>query len=117
MALDTNAKIKIGLGVFVIGLTALTLNFFLKNVRKLVHLEFDYKDTDVNKINLKIGNLYTNMIDKNIVNYSYKKPNRDILTISYWVCKINEKINLLKDIPSVEVDDQRVRTAAIEQHV
>ena len=37
-----------------------------------------------------------NMIDKNIVNYNYKKPNRDILTISYWVCKINEKINLLK---------------------
>jgi hypothetical protein len=58
-----------------------------------------------------------NMINNNTVNYNYKKPNRDILNISYWVCKINEKINLLKDIPSVEVDDQRVRTAAIEQHV
>ena len=34
-----------------------------------------------------------NMINKNIVNYNYKKPNRDILTISYWVCKINQKIN------------------------
>ena len=39
-----------------------------------------------------------NMINKNIVNYNYKKPNRDILTISYWVCKINQKINLLKII-------------------
>ena len=39
-----------------------------------------------------------NMIDKNIVNSNYKKPNRDILTISYWVCKINKKINLLKII-------------------
>ena len=39
-----------------------------------------------------------NMINTNTVNYNYKKPNRDILTISYWVCKINEKINLLKKI-------------------
>ena len=49
MVLDTKGKIKIGLGVFVIGLTAITLNFILKNVRKLVNLKFDYKDTDVNK--------------------------------------------------------------------
>ena len=39
-----------------------------------------------------------NMINNNIVNYKYKKPNRDILTISYWVYKINQKINLLKNI-------------------
>jgi hypothetical protein len=38
-----------------------------------------------------------NMINNNTVNYNYKKPNRDILTISYWVSKINEKINLLKN--------------------
>ena len=38
-----------------------------------------------------------NMINKNIVNYIYKKPNREILTISYWVCKINQQINLLKN--------------------
>ena len=37
-----------------------------------------------------------NMIDTNIVNYNYKKPNRDILTISYWVCKIHQQIILLK---------------------
>ena len=37
-----------------------------------------------------------NMINKNIVNYNYKKPNRDILTISYWVDKIYQRINLLK---------------------
>ena len=52
MALDNKAKIKIGLGVFVIGLTALTLNYFLKNIRKLVKLTFDYPSVDVNKINL-----------------------------------------------------------------
>jgi hypothetical protein len=37
-----------------------------------------------------------NMINTKSVNYNYKKPNRDILTIYYWVCKINKKINLLK---------------------
>lgn len=37
-----------------------------------------------------------NMINTNVVNYNYIPPNRDILTISYWVFKINEKINLLK---------------------
>ena len=36
-----------------------------------------------------------NMIDKNIVNYNYKKPNRDILTISYWNYKIYQKINTI----------------------
>ena len=39
-----------------------------------------------------------NMINSNIVNYNYKKPNRNILTISEWICKINKKINLLKKI-------------------
>jgi len=37
-----------------------------------------------------------NMINTNIVNYNYKKPNIDILKISYWVCKIDQKIKLLK---------------------
>jgi len=35
------------------------------------------------------------MLKHNTVNYNYKKPNKDILTISYWVCKINEKIKIL----------------------
>jgi hypothetical protein len=36
------------------------------------------------------------MIYNNTVNYNYKKPNRDIVTLPYWVCKINEKINALR---------------------
>jgi hypothetical protein len=36
------------------------------------------------------------MVNTNIVNYNYKKPNIDILKISYWVCKIDQKIKLLK---------------------
>jgi hypothetical protein len=38
-----------------------------------------------------------NMINNNDVNYNYNKPNRNILTISYWVSKINERINLLNN--------------------
>lgn len=38
------------------------------------------------------------MINNNTVNYNYKQPNRDILTISYWVCKINQRIELLKKL-------------------
>lgn len=72
MVLDTKAKLKIGIGVFVIGLTALTLNFILKNVRKLVHLKFDLKGTEVNAINLReisltINWLVTNPSDLNFV--------------------------------------------------
>jgi hypothetical protein len=37
-----------------------------------------------------------NIIKNNSINHNYKKPNRDILTISYWTYKINVKINLLK---------------------
>jgi hypothetical protein len=37
-----------------------------------------------------------NMIKYQTVNSNYTPPNKDILTISYWVCKINEKLNLLQ---------------------
>jgi len=39
-----------------------------------------------------------NMVTKNIVNYNYKPPNINILTIPYWVYKINQKLNLLKNM-------------------
>ena len=52
MILDKKAKIKIGLGLFVIGLTAITFNFILNNIKKLVGIKFEYKDTDVNKLNI-----------------------------------------------------------------
>lgn len=37
------------------------------------------------------------MIQENKVNYEYKKPNRDILTIKYWKQKINEEIYKIKE--------------------
>ena len=37
-----------------------------------------------------------NMINNKIVNYNYYNPNKDILTVQYWIEKINKKINELK---------------------
>jgi hypothetical protein len=36
------------------------------------------------------------MIHNQVTDYDYIAPNRDMLTISYWVLKINQKINSLK---------------------
>ena len=76
MVLDTKAKIKIGLGVFVIGLTALTMNFLLKNIKKLVNLKFDYKDTDVNKINFKEISLTMNWKCTNPSDFNFTIKNQ-----------------------------------------
>jgi LEA14-like dessication related protein len=76
MILDTKAKIKIGLGVFVIGLTAITFNFLFKNIRKLVHLQFDYKDTDVNKINFKEISLTMNWKCTNPSDFNFTLKNQ-----------------------------------------
>ena len=53
MALDKLAKIKIGVGVVLIGLTALTVSFILKNVRKLANLTFDIRSVKLNTLNLQ----------------------------------------------------------------
>jgi hypothetical protein len=55
-----------------------------------------YKDIFLDDMVYSNAEEMINMINTKSVNYDYKKPNRDILTTAYWVCKINEKINLLK---------------------
>ena len=35
------------------------------------------------------------MVNNNIVQYNYKKPNIEILKISYWVNKMYQKLNLI----------------------
>jgi hypothetical protein len=42
------------------------------------------------------------MIQKNQVEYTYTKPNKDILTIEYWSQKIQERIRVLKDLDGTE---------------
>lgn len=70
------SNIKIGLGVFVISLTAITLNYILKNVRKLVNLKFDYKNTDVNKINFKEISLTMNWNCTNPSDFNFTIKNQ-----------------------------------------
>lgn len=90
MALDTKAKIKIGLGVFVIGLTAITLNFILKNIKKLVGLKFDYKNTDVNKINFKEISLTMNWkcVNPSDFNFTLKNQVYDVYLNDTFVRKV-----------------------------
>jgi LEA14-like dessication related protein len=90
MALDTKAKIKIGLGVFIIGLTAITLNFILKNIKKLVDLKFDYKDTDVNKINFKEISLTMNWkcVNPSDFNFTLKNQVYDVYLNDTFVRKV-----------------------------
>lgn len=68
------------------------------NAIPISNINYGYKDIFGDNMVYSNAEEMKNMIDKNIVDHNYKKPNRDILTISYWVCKINEKINLLKNI-------------------
>lgn len=70
------SNIKIGLGVFVISLTAITLNYILKNVRKLVNLKFDYNNTDVNKINFKEISLTMNWKCTNPSDFNFTIKNQ-----------------------------------------
>jgi LEA14-like dessication related protein len=90
MVLDTKGKLKIGIGVFVIGLTALTLNFILKNVRKLVRLKFEFKGTDVNTINLKELSLTMNWLVTNPsdLNFVIKNQVYDVFLNDTFVRKV-----------------------------
>jgi LEA14-like dessication related protein len=90
MVLDTKAKIKIGLGVFVIGLTALTMNFILKNIKKLVGLKFNYKDTIVNKINLKEISLTMNWKCTNPSDFNFTIKNQvyDVFLNNNFIRKV-----------------------------
>jgi hypothetical protein len=90
MVLDTKGKLKIGIGVFVIGLTALTLNFILKNVRKLVNIKFSFKGTDVNAINLKELSLTMNWLVTNPsdLNFVIKNQVYDVFLNDTFVRKV-----------------------------
>ena len=90
MVLDTKAKIKIGVGAFIIGLTAITLNYILKNVRRLVHLTFTYKDVDVNTINFKEISLTMNWLCRNPSDFNFTIKNQvyDVFLNDVFVRKV-----------------------------
>lgn len=90
MTLDKKAQIKIGVGVFIIGLTAITLNFLLKNVRKLIGLTFDYKNTDVNKVNLNEISLTMNFkcVNPSDFNFTLKNQVYDVFLNGTFIRKV-----------------------------
>lgn len=95
MQLTKNAKIKIGIGAFVIGLTALTLNYLLKNIKKLVGLKFEYKDTDVNTINFKEISLTMNWVCSNPSDFNFTITNQvyDVFINNTFVRKVGSSID------------------------
>lgn len=90
MTLDKKAQIKIGVGVFIIGLTAITLNFLLKNLRKLIALSFDYKDTVVNKVNLNEISLTMNFkcVNPSDLNFTLKNQVYDVFLNGTFIRKV-----------------------------
>jgi LEA14-like dessication related protein len=90
MALSRNAKIKIGLGVALIGITAFTMDYFLKNVRKLVGIKFDYLDTEVKKLNLKEISLKMNWLITNPSDFNFTIKNQvyDVFINGVFIQKV-----------------------------
>lgn len=88
--LDNKSKIKIGLGVFIVSLTALTLNYLLKNIRKLVFLTFNYKSVDLVKVSLKEISFTLNWICKNTSDFNFTLKNQvyDVFINNRFVRKV-----------------------------
>lgn len=90
MNLTTNNTIKIGLGVFLIALTGVTLNYLYKNLRKLIKLQFAYKNTDVNKISFKEIDLTMNWLVTNPSDFNFTIENQvyDVFINNKFVRKV-----------------------------
>ena len=90
MNLTTNNTIKIGLGVFLIALTGVTLNYLYKNLRKLIQLKFEYKNTSVNKISFKEIDLTMNWLVTNPSDFNFTIENQvyDVFINDKFVRKV-----------------------------
>jgi len=90
MTLDKKSQIKIGVGAIIIGLTVVTLNYVFKNVRKLIGLTFDYKNTDVNKVNLKEISLTMNFkcVNPSDFNFTLKNQVYDVFLNNEFIRKV-----------------------------
>jgi LEA14-like dessication related protein len=101
MSLDKVAKIKIGIGVVLIGLTALTVSFILKNVRKLANLTFDIRTIKVNTLNLKEISITIFWVIKNPSDFRFIVKNQvyDVFINGKFVKKVGavEEIQVLSN--------------------
>jgi LEA14-like dessication related protein len=51
--MENSTKVKIGLGVFMIGVLGFTAHYLLKQTRALVNTDFELTKTQINKLSLK----------------------------------------------------------------
>jgi LEA14-like dessication related protein len=84
------AKIKIGVGVVLIGITALTVSFILKNVRKLANLTFDIRTVKLNTLNLQEISLTIFWVIKNPSDFRFIVKNQvyDVFINNKFVRKV-----------------------------
>ena len=101
MALDKLAKIKIGVGVVLIGLTALTVSFILKNVRKLANLTFDIRSVKLNTLNLQEISITIFWVIKNPSDFRFIVKNQvyDVFINGKFIKKVGavEEIQVLSN--------------------
>ena len=99
MALDKITKIKIGVGAVIIGLTAITLNYVLKNVRKLANISFDIKTVKLNTLSLKEISFTILWVIKNPsdIRFSIKNQVYDVFVNGKFVKKVGavEEVEVL----------------------
>jgi len=46
------------------------------------------------------------MVDTQTIDYPYSSPDKDLLTIEYWKCKIQERKNRIKRASHKSVNDR-----------
>ena len=101
MSLDKLAKIKIGVGVVLIGLTALTVSFILKNVRKLANLTFDIRSVKLNTLNLQEISITIFWVIKNPSDFRFIVKNQvyDVFINGKFIKKVGavEEIQVLSN--------------------
>ncbi len=73
------------------------------NAIPISNINHNYKDIFEDNMIYSNAEEMVEMVNNNIVQYNYKKPNINIVTISYWMNKINNKIQLIR--PSAQVNN------------
>jgi LEA14-like dessication related protein len=90
MKLDNITKVKIGVGIFMIGLTAFTINYLLKQVRLLANIKFDVVGTTVSKLSFTRIEIIlwwkvTNVSD---ISFTIKEQTYDVFLNGKFVKKV-----------------------------
>jgi hypothetical protein len=66
------------------------------NAIPISNINNNYKDIFEDNMIYSNAEEMLDMVNNDTVKYNYKKPNRNILIIAYWVNKINKKIKMIQ---------------------